>query len=238
MPLARFVHVERDGRVVADLFELEVPVRACAPGRAAPSCAAARIAGRRRSGARWWPPAGAPARHAHVYTHDLETRPALDAAGLRAHAGRPARPRSCCRSTSPRSPPGHPDRLEAAAGAPPSRADAWPGSCCPAAGSPSTDGEVVAALLIATIAEAPPPFGGPWILEVFRARARGAGRALLQRALARTEGRLGLAVTEGNPAERALRVARLPPHLHGVFSRSLARARRSPAPSTPAGSVP
>ena len=31
MPLARFVHVERDGREVADLFELEVPVERALP---------------------------------------------------------------------------------------------------------------------------------------------------------------------------------------------------------------
>lgn len=40
-------------------------------------------------------------------------------------------------------------------------------------------------------------------MEVFREPgARGAGKALLQRALVLSEGSLGLAVTHGNPAER------------------------------------
>ena len=69
----------------------------------------------------------------------------------------------------------------------------------PSSGLAIADDRVIAAILVGTITDAPPPFGGPWIMEVF-STARGAGRALLGRALQRTEGSLGLAVTEGNPA--------------------------------------
>jgi GNAT superfamily N-acetyltransferase len=65
---------------------------------------------------------------------------------------------------------------------------------------------VVGAILVnATPGE--PPFGGPWIAQLFRAPgAHGVGAALLRRALA-TAARdglpaLGLAVTHGNPAAR------------------------------------
>jgi GNAT superfamily N-acetyltransferase len=52
-----------------------------------------------------------------------------------------------------------------------------------------------------------PPYGGPWVTQVFRGPGgRGAGRALLMRALgiATADGlsALGLAVTHGNPAQR------------------------------------
>jgi GNAT superfamily N-acetyltransferase len=60
------------------------------------------------------------------------------------------------------------------------------------------DGRVVGAIVCTRLD------GEPWVLEVFREPgARGAGRALLERALALCEGpTLGLAVTEGNPAVR------------------------------------
>jgi ribosomal protein S18 acetylase RimI-like enzyme len=53
----------------------------------------------------------------------------------------------------------------------------------------------------------PPPYGGPWVTQLFRGPGgRGAGRALLMRALgiATADGlpALGLAVTHGNPAQR------------------------------------
>jgi GNAT superfamily N-acetyltransferase len=66
------------------------------------------------------------------------------------------------------------------------------------------DGSVAGAILVnGTAGE--PPFGGPWVSQVFREpRARGAGRALLRRALgiATRDGlpALSLAVTHGNPA--------------------------------------
>jgi GNAT superfamily N-acetyltransferase len=64
------------------------------------------------------------------------------------------------------------------------------------------DGRVVGAILVNEFADTDPPFGGPWVMELFRAPgARGVGRALLERALSVTEGTLGLAVTHGNRAE-------------------------------------
>ena len=56
--------------------------------------------------------------------------------------------------------------------------------CWTAAGSRSRDGRVVGAILVAEATDAPPPVGGPWVMELFRAPGRpGAGRALLERAL-------------------------------------------------------
>jgi GNAT superfamily N-acetyltransferase len=68
------------------------------------------------------------------------------------------------------------------------------------------DGAVVAAVVV-NRDDAAPPYGGPWVTQVFRGPGgRGAGRALLQRALglATADGlpALGLAVTHGNRAQR------------------------------------
>jgi GNAT superfamily N-acetyltransferase len=137
------VHVERDGRVIADLLELDVPVERALPyvleGLQGMCVAGLEDLGR-----------------------------ALVARGARLHRHDPP----CCRRS----------RL-------------------PATGLANVDDRIVAAILVGTIPDAPPPFGGPWIMEVFSI-ARGAGRALLQRALHRSEGSLGLAVTEDNPAIR------------------------------------
>ena len=62
---------------------------------------------------------------------------------------------------------------------------------------------VVGAILLGTL-PGDPPVNGPWVIELFRhPDHRGAGRALLERALAIADGpALGLVVTEGNPARR------------------------------------
>jgi GNAT superfamily N-acetyltransferase len=65
----------------------------------------------------------------------------------------------------------------------------------------------VAAAALVTRAPGAPPFGGPWIAELFRRPAHpGAGGALLRKVLrlaARAgEASMGLAVTDGNPARR------------------------------------
>ena len=65
----------------------------------------------------------------------------------------------------------------------------------------------VAGACIVTGHPGDPPFGGPWVVFVFRAPGHpGAGRALLVRALriAARDGlpALGLAVTQANPATR------------------------------------
>jgi hypothetical protein len=199
-PIARFVHVERDGRIIADLLTLEVPVdRALA--YVVKELAGMRIAapeglGRalERHGARLY-------RHSHVYTHDLRERPALSDDYVCTPVDRPAS--ELLPAYLEAFAPGHPDRLEAdeaaqhLAGCVAGKL----GGLLPGSGLVVIDDKVVAAILIGSFADAPPPFGGPWILEVF-STARGAGRALLRRALTLTEGSLGLAVTEGNPAMR------------------------------------
>jgi GNAT superfamily N-acetyltransferase len=66
-----------------------------------------------------------------------------------------------------------------------------------------------AGVLVVTQLDDPPPFGGPWVAELFRRpgpELRGTGRGLLQAGLAAATaaglGSMGLAVSEGNPAER------------------------------------
>jgi GNAT superfamily N-acetyltransferase len=195
LPLARFVHVERDGRVIADLFEPHAPLERVVPA-VLRELRGARIAAPVALGRALEAAGGRLARHSHAYTHDLENRPAVDTTYELTPADRPAGELLPVYLTA--FAPGHPDRMEA----PAARRHLElivAGDLLPASGLAIEHGEVVAAILIATIADAPPPFGGPWILEVFSV-ARGAGRALIQRALQRTEGSLGLAVTEGNPA--------------------------------------
>jgi len=200
LPVARYVHVERDGRLIADLLELDVPAERALPYverelrgmRVAASEALGRALVER--GARLY-------RYSHAYTHDLVALPALDTTYRLTPVDRPASELLPVYLTA--FAPGHPDRMEAAeAGRHLEGIVAGKlGGLLPGSGLASADGQVVAAVLIGTITDAPPPFGGPWIMEVF-STARGAGRALLLRALHRTEGSLGLAVTEGNPAIR------------------------------------
>jgi GNAT superfamily N-acetyltransferase len=207
VPVARFVHVERDGRLVADLFELEVPVERALPTILA-DLRGMRVAGSEALGRALVAAGGTAARHAHVYSHALRERPTPRLpAGLRfAEANRPAAELLPAYLSS--HPPDHVDAPVIAGED--SRAhltrilNGELGR--PLAGSAlAIDGDdrVVGAILVHELVDTDPPFGGPWVMEVFRAPgARGAGRALLERALAVTEGTLGLAVTHGNPAER------------------------------------
>ncbi len=207
VPLARFILVERDGRRVADVFELEVPIE-----RALPTILAElgdmRVAGSEALGRALVVAGAIPARHAHVYSHDLRERPlpALPE-GLRfAPADRPAVDLLPAYLAS--HPPGHVDAhvlagedsrahlqriLRGELGRPLEASTL----------AVDADGRVAGAILVSEFAYVDPPFGGPWVMELFRAPgARGAGRALLARALTLTSGTLGLAVTHGNPAER------------------------------------
>jgi GNAT superfamily N-acetyltransferase len=207
MPLARFIHVERGGRVVADLFELEVPVQRALPTILA-DLGGMRVAGTEALGRALVAAGGTPARHAHVYSHGLRERPTPRLpAGLRfAAADRPAADLLPAYLAS--HPPDHVDAHVLVAED--SRAHlarilsgelgrGLEGSAL----AIDADDRVVGAILVNEFVDTDPPFGGPWVMEVFRAPgARGAGRALLERALAVTEGTLGLAVTHGNPAER------------------------------------
>lgn len=74
----------------------------------------------------------------------------------------------------------------------------------------TSDETVVGAVVVTRLGQAPWGWGGgPWVAELFVVPAhqgRGLGRALLMRAIAWSqaagEARIGLIVTEGNPAER------------------------------------
>lgn len=211
-PLARFLHVERDGRSVADLFELEPEVSA---ERALPAIRAElhgwRIAGDETLGRALIAAGGTPARHAHVYSHDLRDVPAAPdpPAGLTlVPADRPAA--DLLGAYVAAHPPDHVD-FPVIAGE--DSAEYLGGLLAGRLGplldcsglAVDTEDRVTAALLITLTPGAEPPFGGPWVMDVFRDPAHpGAGRALLRRALIRAQGlpALGLAVTHGNPAER------------------------------------
>jgi GNAT superfamily N-acetyltransferase len=200
LPIARFVHAERDNRTVADLLELEVPVERALP-YIARELRGRRIAGPEALGRALVARGARLQRHSHAYTHDLVALPTLDTTYELTPVDRPASELLPVYLTAFGD--GHPDRMA------PSEAARHLegivagklGGLLPASGLAIAGDRVVAAILIGTITDAPPPLGGPWIMEVF-STARGAGRALLIRALHRGEGSLGLAVTEGNPAIR------------------------------------
>ena len=106
--------------------------------------------------------------------------------------------------------------------------------------SPIADGRVVGAILVARVTDAPPPFGGPWVMELFRAPGRrGAGRALLERALRaapRADARAGGHRGQSRPSGSTRRSAS---SASSRRTQSISSARATiAAPSTPAGSVP
>jgi hypothetical protein len=202
LPIARFVHVHRDGRVIADLLELEVPVERALP-LVLTELRGRRVAGPEDLGRALVAAGGRLDRHSHAYSHDLRAVPSIPTGFELTPVDRPASELLPIYLAA--FAPGHPDRMEA----PEARRHLEGlvagrlGALLPGSGLAIAGGGVVGAILVATIADAPPPFGGPWVMEVFRApEARGAGRALLARALNLTDGSLGLAVTDGNPAEQ------------------------------------
>jgi GNAT superfamily N-acetyltransferase len=205
-PIATFSDVERDGRRVADLLELEVPVeRALAP--ILEQLKGYRVAGPVELGQALVQAGGKPARHAHVYSHDLARRPepsVPDQITL-TPLDRPAA--EIVPAYLAAHPPDHPDYPVIAD----EDSDAWMaalmagkyGPMLAGSGLAIADGAVVGAVLIADLADPEPPFAGPWVMELFRdPRYPGTGRALLERALSLLDRDLGLAVTEGNPAAR------------------------------------
>lgn len=182
-PPVRFVHVERDGRVVADLFELEVPVQRALPVVLA-ELRGMRAAGSEELGRALVAAGATPAPRARVLARPPRAPQRVD--GVRTHAARPAR-RGAAAACLAAHPPDHVDT-------PVIRGE--------------DSGRHLAGILAGKLGPRGLPrrraaFGGPWVMEVFREPgARGAGKALLQRALVLSEGSLGLAVTHGNPAER------------------------------------
>ena len=200
--LARFLYVERDGHLVADLFELEAPVERAVPA-VLDELRGWRVAGSETLGRALVAAGARPARHAHVYTHDLRQLPKASSTFELTPVDRPAR--DLLPAYLAAFAPGHPDRMEPA--------DALKhlnaivagklGPLLESSGIALRNGRVVGGILVARMTEGPPPFAGPWVMEVFREPgAHGAGRALLERALALSTGSLGLAVTHGNPAEK------------------------------------
>jgi GNAT superfamily N-acetyltransferase len=198
LSVARYLHAERDGRAIADLLELDVPVARALP-YITRELRGMRIAGSEELGRALVAAGGRLYRHSHAYTHDLVALPALDTTHELTPVDRPASELLPVYLAAFGS--GHPDRMEPdeAARHLEGIVAGKLGGLLAGSGLAIEDDRVVAAILIGTITDAPMPFGGPWIMEVFSTR-RGAGRALLRRALHRTEGSLGLAVTEGNPA--------------------------------------
>jgi GNAT superfamily N-acetyltransferase len=205
-PIATFADVERDGRRIADLLELEVPVeRALQP--ILDQLKGYRVAGPVELGRALVAAGGRAARHAHVYSHDLAELPeptSPDGITL-TPVDRPAP--EIVPAYRAAHPPEHPDYPVIAD----EDSDAWLGAVLAGKYGPLLDSSglaiadetVVAGILIADLADPDPPFAGPWVMELFRDPAyRGAGRAVLERALQRSQAPLGLAVTEGNPAAR------------------------------------
>ena len=98
------------------------------------------------------------------------------------------------------------------------------------------DGSVAGAILV-NGSNGEPPLGGPWISQLFRhPGARGAGVPLLRRALAvaTRDGvpAIGLAVTDGNPAQRLYEA-------HGFVessTRSPSSSRKREGPAGPSHS--
>lgn len=209
-PVGTFLRAERDGRPLADLFET-----ATTPDQAVPAILGElrgwRIAAEEPLARALVAAGGTPGRHAHVYTHDLRELPP-EPEGFRLvpldHS-----PEKLAPVLDAAFPPDHPDfaggreRQDPVAELRELLTElqfgpvlACSGVALDAAGAP------VAANIV-TGAPGEPPFGGPWVILVFRAPGHpGAGRALLIRALhiAALDGlpALGLAVTHGNPAVR------------------------------------
>jgi GNAT superfamily N-acetyltransferase len=193
-----FLRGERDGRPLADLFERETT-----PEDAVPAILIElrgwRIAGDEALGEALIAAGGRSVRHAHVYTHDLEAIPGPG-------EGEPLGERTVDDLVAAFAAAFGPDHPDGVRDPRTSLLHATDGELLDASGVFVRDGEVVAAVLIGRF-EGEPPFGGPWVMELFRDPAHpGTGRALLERALQRAAAAglpaLGLAVTDGNPAAR------------------------------------
>ena len=222
------------------------PARARGAGRARAAGVLAelrgmRVAGPEALGRALVAAGGAPARHAHVYSHDLRERPRRVTAGLRADAGRSARAPTCCPSTWPRIRPGTStgDRRR---GQPRAPAGMLAGEL-----GPLLDCSGLALARRAGRRRDPgrpsptptPPFGGPWVMELFRAPgARGAGRALLQRALAPHRGPRSASPSRTATPPSASTPRSASSACYTAFSVDLSARATIAAPSTPDGSVP
>jgi len=209
-PIGSFLRAERDGRPLADLFEA-----AMAPADAVPAILDElrgwRIAADEPLARALVAAGGIPGRHAHVYTHDLRALPPVPT-GFRLVALDHS-PEELAPVLDAAFPPDHPDFAGGRERQDPvtelrellTEYRFGPVLDCSGVALDATGAPVAANIV--TGAPGEPPFGGPWVILVFRAPGHpGAGRALLARGLriAARDGlpALGLAVTHGNPAAR------------------------------------
>jgi GNAT superfamily N-acetyltransferase len=206
--VATYERGERAGAVYADLFRREPGV---SPERAAQAVLeqlrGMRIAADEPVGRLLLEAGGTSLRHAHLMSHDLVERPRWrEPPGYRlTDVDRPAA--DLLDAYRAAFPPGHvdhrdvsPEQSLAELEAHVSGAEFGPllrGSGLAVAG----DGTVAGAILLGTLPE-DDALSGPWVIEVFRhPDHRGVGRRLVERALALADvSRLGLIVSEGNPA--------------------------------------
>jgi GNAT superfamily N-acetyltransferase len=218
--IGRFVVASREGFPLADLFELAPGVTVA---EAVPAIVAQLrgyvLAGDVELGRALLDAGARAGRHAHVLSRDLVADPAPRAwqdppapDGLRlTPLDRPAEDLAAAAVAA--YPPEHVDNahLDRPIDHPKELRELIAGrSVGPLLGcsglAVDADDAVVGAVLV-NDDEGSPPYGGPWVTQVFRGPGgRGAGRALLMRALglATADGlpALGLAVTHGNPAQR------------------------------------
>jgi GNAT superfamily N-acetyltransferase len=217
--LASFLHGERDGLEVADLVE---PAPGVAPAVIAREMsrelAGWKVAGDVTLGRALEELGARPTRHAHVHSRDLRRHPAGDPGppppGIRIGPLDRDAPALLDMYVAAY-PPEHVDWTYT--GPPPDYEADLAGILDGRIAGPRLDVSRLAVdgrdrpagALIVTRLEGEPPFGGPWVAEVFRRPGRdlrGTGRALLEAGLAAATQAglpaLGLAVTEGNPAQR------------------------------------
>jgi GNAT superfamily N-acetyltransferase len=217
-PIARFQAVVRDGLRVADLFT-RCPGIGVGQARDAvlADLRGALVCGDEELGRALVAAGGRQGRHAHVLSRDLRDPPSPPGVppGLRiVAADRPASDLvAAFRAAYARDHPdfrAHPYPEYPAAELAPLLEGRQVGPLM-AASALAVDeaGGVVGAALV-NRAPGDPPDSGPWLTQLFRAPNHpGTGRVLLQHVLAELaaagEAALGLAVTDGNPAERLYR---------------------------------
>lgn len=209
-----YVEGTREGRPYADLAEVLGPGAVEAVLREMPGWV---VSGDEALGRRLLSAGGRRLKHAHVHSRDLRKDPAPPrwaetGYGVLACEAVPAA--EVFPAWRAAYPPGHPDRNlagdDAALGldlAPMLRGESY-GTLLPCGGLMLLDDRVVAGVLVGAL-DGEPPYGGPWILDVFRdpePRFAGLGAVMLRRALALATlhglTALGLAVSDGNPARR------------------------------------
>jgi hypothetical protein len=216
--LARFQETQRDGRRVADLFALSVPADQ-ALATVLTELAGWRVSAEEDFGRALVDAGCRPRRHGHVLSRDLVRDPAprdwLDQPvppGMHlTPVDRPALDLApACLAAYPRDHPdyGHipsPDRPEIELEE--IIAGRLMGPLLRCSGLAVRDDGSVAGAILVNATDGEPPFGGPWVGQLFRhPDTPGLGGPLLRRALALAtrDGlpALGLAVTEGNTARR------------------------------------